>query len=227
MKLEASYSEKHRFKVLLFSSLSFLFIFFITKAILPESSIFLSVIISLAIAYLLYTSPNRIIRYTKIKQSSESEIFDSYINSAAYIMSSKTRPILLTDWSKMSISPILRDIKRLILLGITVKKSFIQKQEYIFSESLKNSIKAYTSKGLERIANVDEFSREVLFMQENYETKSPIFVAVCFFSPVLLLILILFAHLYTPEKISFVLLLDVIIVDIGFFFSSAERKIFE
>ena len=56
------------------------------------------------------------------------------------------------------------------------------------------------------------------------ETKVPVFIAVCFFAPIMLLLFAVLTRSTTPLELGELVVLELILLNIAFAFSSRERR---
>lgn len=201
---------------------------FITLQLIGETGIIVSTFISLTSGYIVATEPLRDARYKGLIQSSEAGIFSSFINTSNIVSGSRTRPILLLHSEDFSFSNELKEVKRFIMLGNSLETSFGRIEKRVFSSSLFSSITSYVSRsGRRRIEYEYEYSSYLSSSMIEQETKVPIFVAVVFFSPILLTFLSVIAHIYSTIELFYLFLLNLLLSDVAYFYSSTERGIIQ
>jgi hypothetical protein len=221
--------ERRKFLLfVVFFGLSIFFIsLYISIHIFGGSAFLVSSVLGITAGYIILTEPLRIRRLSRILQSSETPLFSSFINVASIVSGSRTRPIILIDQKQFSFSQSIKEAKRAVLLGYSLEKSLEVLEKNITSSSLLSALKTYRSKNRGSLALYDEYTQQVLDSMLSYETKVPIFVAVVFFAPILLTFFVITAHLFSPVQLIYMILLDILIVDIGFLYSSSERKMLQ
>jgi len=119
---------------------------------------------------------------------------------------------------------ILADIKRRILLGYPPTEAIVENSRKIASES---GAQALISLATHNSTITDDQGSEaessVAAAALGEETKTPIFIAVCFFAPIMLLLFAIIGHKTGPLDLAELVTLQAIILNLAFAISSRER----
>ena len=87
--------------------------------------------------------------------------------------------------------------------------------------SVLQSVAAANARGF---AGGDEESRGLAVSTElSMETKLPIFMTVCFFAPIMMVLYAVFTHTYQPEQLIELGTLEFAVVDLAYYLSAADR----
>jgi len=222
------YYEVSSFKLLSASGLLALLggvgVFFSTRDLLGDETWVASVLSALVIAYLLLSEPKRDYDSVSLWQAREAPLIASSAAISLEATGSKGRTAMLLNSRSHDFSVILADIKRRILLGYPPTDAIVENSRKIASES---GAQALISLATHNSTITDDQGSEaessVAAAALGEETKTPIFIAVCFFAPIMLLLFAIIGHKTGPLDLAELVTLQAIILNLAFAISSRER----
>ena len=112
----------------------------------------------------------------------------------------------------------------MILLGFSPESALDRVEGRIASYSVKNLLRLLASRPGEIPEGGEESQGIAQSTQLSEESKLPLFTAVAFFAPIMLLLLSIFSHIDSPASLAEVVALEVVLLDVALYFSSAERR---
>ena len=119
----------------------------------------------------------------------------------------------------------LEDAKRMVLLGHAPKETIVESAAQIASESVSEALLSMVSRDAASIEDAgDELESVFAASSMGDETKVPVFIAVSFFAPIMLLLFAVLTRSTTPQGLAELVVLELIILNIAFAFSSRERR---
>jgi len=199
-------------------------VYYLTFGILGNGAVELGAIISLVLAYLILSFPKRLFDSASLSQSREAPVLAVMGSANAEATRSRTRTMLFLTSGEPSVSWVLASIRRRILLGFTPASAVEQVEDRIASYSTKNLLRLLATRPSEVPEGGEESQGITHSSQLGEESKTPLFTAIAFFTPIMLLLLVIFSHISDPVSLGEVVALEVVLLDLGLYFSSAERR---
>jgi hypothetical protein len=199
-------------------------VYFFTISLGELSSAF-SIVFAVGSAYLIMSEPTRSFDKANLMQAREAPVLAAAVAVHLQTTGSKSKAILMLNSEEEELSLMFDDLKRRTLLGIDPAISIRDLSPRIASTSVFRilySIIDHASKRLEDAGEEMEGIFRASAMSE--ETKVPIFIAVSFFTPIMLVLLAAIMPGISLFTISSLALLQFVILDLTFSFSSTERK---
>ena len=138
---------------------------------------------------------------------------------------SNSRALMLLRCEEEELAGTLERAKRMVLLGHAPKETIVESAAEIASESVSEALLSMVSREAGSIEDVGE-ELESVFAATSLgdETKVPVFIAVCFFAPIMLLLFAVLTRSTTPLELGELVVLELILLNIAFAFSSRERR---
>jgi hypothetical protein len=137
---------------------------------------------------------------------------------------SRTKAILLLRSGESAISYALEDARKRILLGHSAE-AVVSQMAKLASSSAYEVIRSISSPEHPAIAETGEEAGAITrSSQLGEETKSPLFVATAFFAPLMLLLYAVMAHVADSLELGELVGLQVILLDVVFYFSSSDPR---
>jgi len=194
--------------------------------ILGSATIGFEVVASGLVFYIVLTTPRRMLDSCRISQAREAVLLSAVASASTSVTGSRTRTFLLMKSGDEEIAAVLADVKRVLLLGMRVEDSVAMAEKRLVSYSAAN---VFRSAATMRSGTFSEGGEEThglaMSAQLTQETKLPVFMTACFFSPIMLLLYAVFSHLSSPAGIAQLAAIEVVILDLTFYLCSGNRRV--
>ena len=167
--------------------------------------------------YLVSTAPRRAVRVAAFQQTLEAPSFAASSNIYLRSTSSRSKTLLMLRADEPRLKSFLADVRRHVLLGYDGPTAVhgALPQERVFSESVKTVLDSVL--GVDR-ARVEEGGDELdgILNSSNLdeETKLPLFIAVSFFLPIMLMLFAAMNKGGGLAEIAALVILEAVILDI-------------
>lgn len=195
----------------------------LTRDVLESSSLPLSILMSSFVFYFGLSFPGRLAEAARLAQSREAPALAVMGAASLEATHSRTKAILLLRSGDRDVSATLLGARRRILQGYPADVAVIRGATLASSsaEDVLRSIASPERTGM--VEGGEESQGIVQSSQLSDESKLPMFTAVAFFAPIMLLLYVIMSHVGEPTRLAEVVALQVVILDIAFYFSSADR----
>jgi hypothetical protein len=194
-----------------------------------------SPVISLAVAagftYLVLSTPRRILLASALAQAREAPVLAASATLHLQTTRSRSKTLLMIQAQDEELNDYLRAVRRRIILGIDAHAAVRGKDDdggdaHPASESVQRILQSISEFSGGKITTG---SVELEGIQSSSalgeETKVPVFIAVSFFTPLLLILFSALSKNTGLLALISILLLEVIILDLTYSISSAEREL--
>ena len=174
--------------------------------------------------FLVCTAPGRAIRVAAFRQTMEAPSFAAASNIYLKSTASRSKTLLMLRAEEPRLRALLTEARRSVLLGYDASAAIegAVPEDHVFSESVKAVIGSVS--GAER-ARVEEGSEELDAMLNSSgldeETKLPLFIAVAFFLPIMLMLFAAVTKGTGPVAMGALVVLELVILDIALAVSSS------
>jgi hypothetical protein len=178
-------------------------------------------------AYLVSTTPRRIVRLAAFQQTLEAPSFAASSNIHLKSTSSRSKTLLALRAEEPRLSSFLAEVRRRVLLGYDASSATLgaRPESHIFSESVRTVINSVV--GVDR-ARVEEGSEELDGMLNSSgldeETKLPLLIAVAFFLPIMMMLFAAMTKVTGQLAIGALVVLEVIVLDLTLAISSSSIR---
>ncbi|HVC26569.1 MAG TPA: hypothetical protein VND40_00260 [Nitrososphaerales archaeon] len=175
--------------------------------------------------YLVSSAPRRIVRVAAFQQTLEAPSFAASSNIYLKSTSSRSKTFLMLRAEEPRLCSFLAEVRRRVLLGYDASSATLgaRPESHVFSESVKTVIDSVV--GVDR-ARVEEGGDELDGILNSSgldeETKLPLFISVCFFLPIMLMLFAAMTKGTGPAMISALVVLEVIVLDLTFAISGSS-----
>ena len=211
--------------LLLISLLGGAAVSFTTRDILGPDSWILGALFACATGYLVASEPRRKLDTVSLWQAREAPVVAASAAVSLRATGSNSRALMLLRCDEEELARTLEDAKRNVLLGHAPRETIVESAAEIASESVSEALLAMVSRDAGSIEDVgDELESVFAATSLGDETKVPVFIAVCFFAPIMLLLFAVLTRSTTPLELAEVVVLELILLNIAFAFSSRERR---
>ena len=199
-------------------------VYFLTKGVLGGGAIELCVVIALVLSYLTLSFPKRLFDSASLSQSREAPVIAVMGSANAEATRSRTRTMLFLTSGEPAVAAVLGAVRRKILLGFAPASAVSQVEDRVASYSMRSLLMVLATRPGEAPEGGEESKGITQSSQLGEESKLPLFTAIAFFTPIMLVLLVIFSHISDPVSLGEVVALEVVLLDVGLYFSSAERR---
>lgn len=196
-----------------------------TAGVLGGGSAELGILVGLIIFYLVLSAPKRLQEAQAFAQSREATAIAASSTAALSATRSKSRTVLQMSPDEPHLSALVSEIKRDVLLGHSVSSAYRKVESRIASYTARTVLKSVsdadptTGEGGEEAQNISRAS------ELSEESKIPLFMSVAFFSPIMLILFAVLTHQTSPGGLVELVGVQILLLDIGFYFSSSEKRL--
>lgn len=182
-------------------------------------------LIAVLVFYIVLSTPRRLLDAQRVAQARESVLLSAAATACLNVTGSRPRTVLLLRSRDPGVSQTLVEVGKRVLLGAPVPDAILRSTKSLASYSATTALQSVASLGKRPFDAGDEEARGLASSAElNRETKLPVFMTACFFTPIMLLFFAVFSHSYTPGDLVELTALEFVVLDITFYLSSGERR---
>lgn len=187
-------------------------------------SAFIAVMAGATAGYLAFTAPRRTVRTAAFRQTLEAPPFAASSNIYLKSTGSRSKTLLLLRAEEALLGSFLADVRRTLLLGYDAASAAkaARPENRLFSESVRTVVDSVV--GVDK-ARVEEGSDELDGMLNSSgleeETKLPMFIAVAFFLPIMLMLFAATTKGTSPAAMAALVVLEVVVLDLTLAFSGS------
>ena len=197
----------------------------VTRDILGSDSWIIGALTAAAMAYLVGSEPRRKLDTVSLWQAREAPVVAASAAVSLRATGSNSRALMLLRCEEEELAGTVEHAKRMVLLGHAPKETIVESAAEIASDSVSEALLSMVSREAGSIEDVgDELESVFAATSLGDETKVPVFIAVCFFAPIMLLLFAVLTRSTTPLELGELVLLELILLNIAFAFSSRERR---
>ncbi len=167
--------------------------------------------------YLISTGPRRTLRVAAFRQTVEAPPFAASSNIYLKSTGSRSKTFLMLRAEEPLLGSFLAEVRRRVLLGYDASSATAgaRPESHVFSESVKTVINSVVGVDGERIdQGGDELDGILNSGGLDEETKMPLFIAVSFFLPIMLMLFAAITKGTGPEAMAALVVLEVILLDL-------------
>lgn len=173
--------------------------------------------------YLVLASPRRMFSAERIAQSREAVLLSLSSSACMDVTKSRSRTLMLLRARSRRTSSVLRELRRDILLGFDPRNAVKRRTGNLASSTLLSALEAASTTDPGRPDTGGEETEGYAKASElDNETRLPLFMTVCFFTPILLILFSVFSHSSDPKTLAELVGLEFISIDLAFFFSATD-----
>ena len=175
--------------------------------------------------YFVLSAPRRLADSQRLAEARESPLLSASAAACLTVTGSRPRTIVLMRPRDPTLKASLSEAGRKVLLGTRVDRALESSAQSLASYTAAAAVRglaAFTPEGVEQ---GDEEAQGIALSSDlSRETKVPMLMTVCFFTPILLILYAVFSHTYGVADLAELASLEFIILDLAFFLSAAERN---
>ncbi|HZW84486.1 MAG TPA: hypothetical protein VFE91_01105 [Nitrososphaerales archaeon] len=179
--------------------------------------------ISVLVGYIVLTTPGRLLSATRVAQSKEAPLLSLSAAACMEVTGSKSRTLLVLRGRSRSVESALFDMRRRVLLGREAGRVVELGTKKIVSQSLTAALESAVTTGPARadFGGVEATGYSTASEAAD-ETRLPVFLSVCFFTPILLILYSVFSRAFDPRVLTELVVLEFVAVDVAFFVTTSE-----
>jgi len=180
-------------------------------------SLLLGAVAAAGAGYVLMTAPRRIVRAAAFEQTLESPAFAASANIYLKATGSRSKTVVMLRAEERRLAEFLRDARRRVLLGYDAASATAgaDPQSRVLAESAKGVVESVVGVDGSRVEEGSEELDGLLGAGGlDEETKVPVFMAVCFFLPIMLMLFASMAKETGPAAVASLVFLEVIVLDL-------------
>jgi hypothetical protein len=197
----------------------------LTYQFLGQLALALGAVVGLGSGYAVAAIPRRSIERSALEQARESPALAAAASVYLQSSGSKSKTVLMLRSEEPRLSAILGELRRTTLLGMDPAESYARMGGKVESESVSKILAAVVRAQGERLIDEgEELEGMVLASLSKEETKFPVFLTVCFFLPIMLMLLAAIGHHTDPIAMVSLSFLELVVLDLALVLSSTERK---
>ena len=182
-------------------------------------------IVSVLVFYAVVSTPRRMVDSQRVAQARESVLLSAAATTCLEVVGSGPRTILLLRSRDEVLTRALSEAGRKLLLGVSVTQAIGSSLGEVSSYSAAAALNETAHMGRKDFEAGDEETRGLASSSElSRETKLPVFMTACFFTPIMLLLYAVFSHLYGVGSLVELVALEFIVLDAAFYLSSGDRR---
>ncbi len=181
-------------------------------------------IVGFVVMYGVMSTPRRLLDRQRAAQARESVLLSAAATACLSVTGSRSRTMIVLRSRQPSLAGALAKIGKQTLLGNRVEASIAQASRGIPSFSAAN---VFAGLAHPRSAAYDAGDEEVrgldLSAEQSRETKLPVFMTACFFTPMMLLLYSVFSREYTAQALAELFAFEFMVLDLVFYFTAGDR----
>lgn len=183
-----------------------------------------ALVVGILVFYMVVSTPRRLLDRERVSQARESPLLAAVSTACLKVTGSRSKTLLMLKPREQSLVAAASQGARLVLLGAPVERAAAEASEKLASYSASEVLRGVAKLSPADFGTGDDESRGLATSSELYrETKLPMLMTVCFFSPIMLVLYAVFSHSYDAARLAELVALDFVVVDLAFFVSSADR----
>ncbi len=185
-------------------------------------------IVAATAAYIILSTPKRLLSAAALSQAREALILSAASVACMRVTGSRSRTFLMLDSRDEGVSQALGDIKRRLLLGEDSGQAARRAVEGLSSYSAGSVLTSLATARQDRsYEEGEEASGLEQYSELAQETRLPVFLAVCFFTPIMLLLYLMFAGVSDPVSLAELFGFEVIVLDLTFYLCSTGGRLID
>jgi hypothetical protein len=181
-------------------------------------------VIAILVFYIALSSPRRLFDQQRVAQSRESLLFSASAQACLTVTGSRSKTLMLIRPKENALGSAVKEAGRRILLGTGVGPAVAACSRGIASYSAAAALQSVATANGREFVGEDEESRGLAAATElSMETKLPLFMTVCFFTPIMIVLYAVFSHVYQPVGLIELGAFEFATIDIGYYLCAVEK----
>ena len=196
----------------------------LTYDLLSQNSLLFGLLVGAGTSYFVLSAPKRSFEITALQQARETPLLAAAASLDMKATGSRGKTILLLEASEVHLQHALSDAKRGVLLGHPSRQAIREVSSHLPSKSA-SLVLSSVVEGVKEILEEGEEAESISsFSSIADETMVPVFIAVSFFTPIMLILLAVLGHFGSIRDVVELLILQFVLIDLAFAFSSIDRR---
>ncbi|HXW95111.1 MAG TPA: hypothetical protein VEJ19_05340 [Nitrososphaerales archaeon] len=193
---------------------------------LGQAKIATLLVIATLVFYITVSSPRRLLDQQRVAQARESLLLTASAQACMMVTGSRSKTFMLIRAKEQALRVAVKQAGRMILLGNRVSVAAEACSRGIASYSAAVALQSVATTNAREFTGGDEESRGLATASElSMETKLPMFMTLCFFTPIMIVLYAVFSHSYQQEQMVELGAFEFAVIDIGYYLSAAERNL--
>lgn len=181
-------------------------------------------VISAMAFYGVASAPRRMRDSERVAQARDAVLLTASARACLGATGSRAKTLLLLRPREETLREKVAAAARGVLLGFTPDGSLGRSAMDLASTSASEALRSVGELSPDSFDGSDEEARGLASSGDlNRETRLPLFMTVCFFAPMLLLMYAIFSRAYDPQSLAALCGLEFVVVDLAFFLSSYDE----
>jgi len=182
-------------------------------------------VISGLVLYAVLSLPRRLLDQQRVAQARESLLLSASVQACLTVTGSRSRTFMLIRPKEHALRAAVKEAGRRVLLGTSVGAAVAACSREIASYSANVALQSVATSNIREFLGGDEESRGLATAAElTMETKLPLFMTVCFFTPIMIVLYAVFSHTFQPEGLAELGAFEFVVIDIGYYLCASERS---
>jgi len=182
-------------------------------------------VLAALVFYIVVTAPRRLFDQRRVSQARESLLVAASAQACLQVTGSRPRAFMLIKPTEPSLNAAVAEATRRILLGTRVELAVSEACEHVASYSAALALRNVANMSRRDSEGDEEIRGMVVSSELSMETKLPVFMTICFFAPIMLILYAVFAHIYDPETLGELAALEFAVLDLTYYLTSADRSL--
>lgn len=184
------------------------------------------VLLSCMVFYLVVTIPRRLYERQRASEAREAVLLSASARTYLQVSGSRPRTLMMLRAQEKSIARALAGAAKLVLLGAKVEDALLASSGGLASYTAEATVRSIASLRPEGFEAGDEEAKGLESSGEmSRETRLPMFMTVCFFAPIMLILYAVFSGVHGAAGVAELTAFEFIAVDIAFYLSSGDRRV--
>jgi len=185
----------------------------------------LDLVVGVIVFYMVLSVPKRLVEASSLSQSREASSLSVMASVDFEATHSRSRTMLMLMPTDSDVGHVLQRVKRSILLGQSPSSAVDESVGTLASYSAADALRKAAVMSPDSMEEGGEENRGIVnALQLGEESKLPLFMTVCFFTPILLLLYAVFSRLQDPRSLAELVGVQLVVLDLSFHFTSSERR---
>ena len=185
---------------------------------------FAGTIVAGLVMYAVMSTPRRVLDRERVSQAKESVVLGAAAAACLSVTGSRSKTLMMLKPRDRSFGRAVTAAARMVLLGSSVEGALADASGRVASYSAAETLRGIASLKPGDFDEGDEEVRGLASSSELYrETKLPMLLTACFFSPIMLVLYAVFTHSYSPVQLLGLIAVQFTLLDLALYFSSGDR----
>jgi len=182
------------------------------------------IVVALLVFYIVMSTPRRLVDAQRLGQARESVLLSVASNACMNATGSRPRTLMLLRSNEPELKRALSDLGRSVLLGIRVERAVELTSRRLASYSAAAVLRGTAMLRPHFVDIGDQEIRGLMSSSElSKETRLPMFMTVCFFTPIMLLLYAVFTHIYSTAGLAELAAFGFVVIDLAFYLAASDR----